>query len=403
MTITDARQHFPGLAGKTFLDAACVSLAPAPARDAVVQFLDMAVTCPARDASLHHIEMDRQRREAAGEVARLLHAEPRQVALVESTTHGLGLAALAIQPEPGSNVLVADTEFMQVAIPWQTAALREVEDIEIRPVRSEHGGALPIAAFERAMDARTRVVCVSSVQWCTGYRLDMQRLGELCRARGVWLVVDAIQEIGAMRVDVRERHADFLVAGGHKWLNAPFGCGLMVVSDRVLAELRPPAQGYLSVEEPAGGWGQYFRTPSISPYHRHRHVRDGRAYEIAGTANYPGAVGLGASLRLINELGIERIEAHIRGLTDRLRAALAAAGARLVTPGDAAARSGITVFRWFDEPAADQALLERLLDQQVLVSMRFTAGVGGIRVSTHFYNDDEDIDRLIHALRAATR
>lgn len=403
MTMTAARQHFPGLADKTFLDAACVSLVPTPAREAVMRFLDMAMSCPARDASFHHIEMDRQRRAVADEVTRLLHAEPRRVALVESTTHGLGLAALAIQPEPGTNVLVADTEFMQVAMSWQaTPALRNVESIEIRPVRSENG-ALPVEAFERAMDHRTRVVCVSSVQWCTGYRLDMRRLGELCRERNVWLVVDAIQELGAMRVDVRERHADFLVAGGHKWLNAPFGCGLMVVSDRVLDELEPPAYGYLSAEEPAGGWGEYFRTPSISPYDRHRHVREGRAYEIAGTANYLGAVGLGASLQLVNDLGIDRVEAHIRGLTERLRAGLERAGARLVTPADQDARSGITVFRCFDEPARDQALVERLLDRRVYVSMRFTAGVGGIRVSTHFYNDESDIDRLVDVVRAATR
>ncbi|MDY7231126.1 aminotransferase class V-fold PLP-dependent enzyme [Hyalangium rubrum] len=397
MLVGLARRNFPGLEDKVFLDSACVSLAPVDAQQAISRFTEMAVRCPARDASHHHLEMDRQRTEAAREVAKLLHAEQRHVALIESTSHGLNLAAQAIRLEPGSNVLVPDTEFMQVAIPWQ--GLREVE---VRPVRSEPGGVLTVEAFERAMDAHTRVVCVSSVQWCTGYRLDMRRLGELCRERRIWLVVDAIHEIGAMRVDVRERYSDFLITGGHKWLNAPFGCGLMVVSDRVLEELRPPSHGYLSMEPPPEGWGQYFRTPSVTPFEDHHFVREARAFEHGGTANYPGAIGLGASVRLLNTLGVDQAEAHIRALTDRLRSELLRIGARLLTPEDAASRSGLTVFRWFDEPAKDQALVERLLDRKIYVSMRFTSGVGGIRVSTHFFNDETDIDRLVRELQALT-
>jgi selenocysteine lyase/cysteine desulfurase len=400
MRIADARNRVPGLADKTFLDAACVSLAPSDAREAIARFTDMAVSCRARDASQHHIDMDLLRGDAAQEAALLVRAEPRHVALVESTTYGLNVAAAAIRPERGTNVLVADTEFMQVAIPWR--ATSELRDVEVRPVRSRDGGALTVEDFEREVDARTRVVCVSSVQWCTGFRMDMRRVGEMCRAKGIWLVVDAIQEIGAMAVDVRERYADFLIAGGHKWLNAPFGCGLLVVSDRALEQLRPPCHGYLSMEEPEGGWCQYFRTPTISPYSDYRFVRSARAYEIGGTANYPGAVGLAASLRLINEIGVAGIEAHIRGLTDRLRSELLRAGARLVSVEDPAARSGITVFRRFDQPAQDQALVERLLDEKVYVSMRYTSGIGGIRVSTHFYNNDEDIDRLVSAIRRST-
>jgi selenocysteine lyase/cysteine desulfurase len=400
MTLRAARQRYPGVEGKAFLDAACVSLSSVDTQQAIAEFLQMALLCPARDASEHHIEMDRQRREAALHAARLLQTEPRNVALVESTTFALNAAAAAIRPEPGSNILVADTEFMQVAIPWQ--ATRELRDVEIRPVPSHEGGSLAPGDFERAMDSRTRVVCVSSVQWCTGVRLDMRRLGELCRARGIWLVVDAIQEVGAMAVDVRERYADFLIAGGHKWLNAPFGCGILAVSDRVLEELRPPCYGYLSMQAPDGGWGQYFRTPAISPYTDFRYVQDARAYEIAGTSNYPGAIGLAASLRLIDRIGISAIEAHIRKLSDYLRAGLARAGASLVTPEDPAARSGITVFRRFDEPARDQALVERLLDDKVYVSMRYTSGKGGIRVSTHYFNNEDDIDRLVRGVERCT-
>jgi len=231
------RELFPGLRDKTFLDAACVSLAPTVACEAINAFLASAATCPAPDASAHHIAMDEERARALGEAALLLNAPERNVALVESTTHGLTAAAMAIEPHlrPGDRVLVADTEFLQVAMPWCTRA--RSRGIEVVPVRSDADGLLRVEDFVAAADARTRVVCVSSVQWCTGQRLDMEALGELCRTRSIWLIVDAVHELGALHVDVAARHADFLVAGGHKWLNAPFGCGVLYVGERALDEL----------------------------------------------------------------------------------------------------------------------------------------------------------------------
>lgn len=396
MNPNEARREFPGLLDKVFLDAACVSLTPARARSAIASFLDMAVACHGPDASAHHIEMDQMRGEPIRQAARLLSAAPAHIALVESTTHGLNIAANAIPLERGDNVLIADTEFLQVAIPWERK--RETLGIEVRPVHSREG-ALDVADFEAAMDGRTRAVCVSSVQWCTGNRLDMRALGELCRARGVWLVVDAIQEIGAMALDVRERYADFLIAGGHKWLNAPFGCGIMVLSERVLRELEPGSYGYLAMAEPEGGWGEYFRTPSITPYRRFAFERSAKKFEIAGTANYPGAVGLGASLALINEVGIEAVERQVRRLGGLLQDELAKTRATLVSARDPAARSGITVFRYQASPREDRALVEEILRQKVYISIRYTSNVGGIRISTHFYNDEEDVLRLVHTLK----
>jgi len=394
--VASVRGWFPGLEDKTFLDAACVGLAPRQARDAIVAFLDDAVACPERDASAHHVAMDELRRRAVPEVARLVGAAADHVALVESTTHGLNVAAATIPLAAGDEVLIPDTEFLQVAIPWMKRAERD--GIVVRPVESRNG-RLDLDAFARAFSPRTRVVCCSTVQWSSGYRIDVPGLAELCRSRDVWFVADVIQEVGAMRVDVTERPADFVVAGGHKWLNAPFGCGFLVVSDRVLEELRPTSFGYLSLEDPEGGWARYFRTPTITPFREYRFPRTARSFETGGTANYPGAVGLGASLRLINELGTDAVEAQVRRLTDLLHEELRAVGARVVTDPAPAVRSGITVFRWHETPEEDHALLEELLDERILLSIRYTAGVGGLRVSTHFYNTEEDVHRLVAALR----
>lgn len=391
----EVRRSFPAAGDRTFLDAACVSLAPRQAAEAIADFVELATTCPARDASALHIAMDERRRATVPLAARLLDAPEDQIALVESTTHGLNVAAAALPLGEGDEVLVPDTEFLQVAIPWMKRAERA--GIVVRPVR-HHDGRLAVDRFEEAWTPRTRVVCVSSVQWASGFRVDVAELHRLCRERDAWLVVDAVQELGAMVVRVNDRPADVVVAGGHKWLNAPFGCGVLYLSERFLAETEPVWWGYLALEEPEGGWPQYFRTPSITPFREYRFPKTAHSHEIGGTSNYPGAVGLGASIGLLLDVGVDAVEAHVRRLTDRLHAGLADLGVRVVTDPRPEARSGITVFRTSDDPEDEQRLLEALLDERIYVSVRYTAGVGGIRVSTHLYNTADDVDRLLAAI-----
>lgn len=396
MDVRDARASFPGLDGVAFLDAACVSLSPLQATAAVKAFADMASTCDERDASFHHIAMDRLRRTAVREGARLLGADETEIALVESTTHGLNILAQAIPFEPGDNVVIADLEFLQVAIPWVKLQQRGA----IAEVRLAHNvdGRLPVEAFEPLVDGRTRAVVVSSTQWCNGYRLDLEGLGRLCRERGALFVVDAIQELGALALDVRALPLDVLVAGGHKWLNSPFGCGLLWISRDVLPRLREQSWGYLGMDDPEGGWGTYFATPTISPLRDYTFPATAKRFEIGGTSNYPGAAALGASLELVNSIGIGAIERRVRSLAARTREGIQELGLELVSPPDPAAYSAITVFD-AGGPERNQELLQRLLDDRVLVSVRYTSGIGGLRVSTHYYNDEGDVDRLLDSLK----
>jgi selenocysteine lyase/cysteine desulfurase len=397
MTLDEVRSSFPGLEDKVFLDAAAVSLAPVEARAGIEEFLELVLHGNARDASGLHLAMDAMREEALEEAACLLNSPVRNLALIESTCHGLNIAANAIPLDRGDNVLIADTEFLQVAIPWYVK--RTSIGLETRPVHSHHDGVLTPDDFAEAIDPRTRVICVSSVQWCSGYRLDVKALGEICRTRGIWLVVDAIQEMGALEIDLASRYADFVIAGGHKWLNAPFGCGVMFVSDRALGELEPVSHGYLATEPPAGGWEEYFRTPDITPYRDYDFTRTAKRFEIAGTSNYPGAVGLGRSLKLLNRLGIRQAESHIRRLTDLLHRELDGLGVRVMSNREPENRSGITVFRCSEDQARDLELLQELLDERILISIRYTSRVGGLRVSTHYFNSEDDIMRLIDAIR----
>lgn len=395
----DARVFFPGLDDKVFLDAATVSLAPVQAREAIERFLERAVLCPERDASTHHIAMDELRGAAVHEAAILLGAGEDEIALVESTSHGLSIAARAMRLGPRDNIVIDDLEFLQVAIPW-TKLVEEGALGEVRMARNV-SGAVTIDSIAEQMDTHTRAVVVSSVQWSNGYRLDLAALSDLCRREGVFLVVDAVQELGALRVDVRRTPVDLLVAGGHKWLNAPFGCGILYVRRETQPQLAQPTWGYLGLEPPEGGWGTYFSTPSISPLRPYEFVPTAKRFELNGTSNYPGAVGLGASLALVNAVGAEQVEQRVLDLAGLLREELEATGVRIVSRPEPEARSGITTFTVSGDPADDEALLQRLLEQRVYVSRRYTSHVGGIRVSTHYYNDETDIERLADTLRAA--
>jgi selenocysteine lyase/cysteine desulfurase len=385
-----ARALFPGLLDKTFLDAACVSLAPVPAVEAIHAFLRDAMLCPAPSATLHHIAMDRSRETAREQAARLIHASPDEIALVESTTAGLSAIVPALPLADGDNVLLCDLEFLQVAIPF------DARRIEMRRV-PHAGGMVTTADFAAACDSRTRAIAVSSVQWSSGLKMDLAGLSGLARERGLWLVVDAIQQLGASPLDASALGIDVIVCGGHKWLNAPFGCGFLYVHRSRHDQLEPLTRGYLTLTEPPGGWGAYFSTPSITPFREYRYLADARKFETGGTANYPGAIGLAASLKLIHHLG-PASESHIRALSRSLIDGLRRRNARVLTPDDDALRAGIVTFRLSDDPGADAALAAHLADRRIYVSTRYSSNIGGTRVSTHFFNNQDEVGQLLEAV-----
>lgn len=390
----EIRDLFPALRDKVFLDAACVSLAPRQAAEAIRKFLDIALLCPEKSSTLHHITMDEMRAEARPQVARLINADEDEIALMESTTQGLSVAANALPIESGDRVLLCDLEFLQVAVPWCQKQKQGGIEIDLVPNRN---GEIHVEDIAERIDSRTKVLAISSVQWSNGFRCDLKAISRLCRDRNVWLIVDAIQHLGAMPLDVKETPVDMLACGGHKWLNSPFGAGFLYIRRDLLSELQPALSGYLSLETPEGGWGNYFQTPSITPLRDYSFVDEARRFETGGTANYPGAIGLAASLKLINEIGTANIAERIHQLTDHLIAGLQTLGVEVVTPLASHNRSGIVTFS-AGEAKENLALMERLLDENVLVSVRYTSQVGGVRASCHFYNDFEDLDRLLNLI-----
>lgn len=391
----DARAEFPVLRDKIFFDSAGVGIAPVVAAKAIRDFLDSVTGIPVRSMVEHHMQLEDARERARPEAARLINAAEDEIALIESTTHGLTIAARALPLEPGDNIVTTDLEFIEVPLAWRQEETGIHPDILL--ARNEDG-ELPVSAFEQQINKRTRAVVVSSVQWCNGFRCDLEALGKLCDRRGILLIVDAIQQLGAFRLDASQQQGDIIICGGHKWLNAPFGAGFLYVRRKIWDHLKAPVAGYMSMNPLQGDWGQMFESPESVPLQQLKTTRNARQFENGGTANYPGGIGLAASLRMINDLGHEAIEYHIRRITDHLIAGLNALQVRVVTPPSPASRSGIIVFDLGQGAARNIELKERLLDQKILTSVRYTSGVGGIRVSCHFYDTMEDIDSLLNAI-----
>ncbi len=391
MTFDDARRQFPALQHQVFLDSACVSLAPQRTITKLRSFLEMVATCPSGSSAQHHIDMDRMRSAARPEIAKLINANENDIALVESTTHGLNLVTNAIPLQRGDRVVICNLEFIEVALPFVQKRREIGIEIDIVPNRN---GQIEIDDIDAAITSNTRLLSISSVQWNNGFRCDLDAISRLCRQRGIFLIVDAVQQVGAIPLDVRKTPVDALACGGHKWLMSPFGCGFLYLNPEFRARVEAPLAGYLSVAEPEDGWGTYFGTPSITPVSEYRFIDSARRWETGGTSNYPGAIGLAESVAFINEIGIEKIADHVLCLTDYLIDSLHRHEIEIVTPLDRRYRSGIVTLT-FDSPADNVALIDFLQQQKVLVSLRYTSDVGGVRIACHLFNNREDVDRLV--------
>jgi selenocysteine lyase/cysteine desulfurase len=211
-------------------------------------------------------------------------------------------------------------------------------------------------------------------------------------------VVDAIQQLGAIPLDVKVTPADFIACGGHKWLNAPFGAGFLYVNRETMSRLNPLAVGLMGTVPPEAGWGRYLESPDARAVRQYVFLNEACRYEVGGTTNFAGAAALGASLSLMSELGKDAIAEQVHKVTEHLQAELARVGVRMVADLDREHRAGIVAFG-LGSAERNRELAKVLEAANVTISVRYSAGVGGVRVCCHFYNTMEDVDRLIDGIR----
>lgn len=319
-------------------------------------------------------------------IARMIGAEESEIALATNTTYGLNLAAFSLPLRPGDVVLTPDGEFPANVYPWMQLAARR--GIEYRRLVCEEN-VLTVDRLTRELDAdpRVRAVSVSWVQFASGARVDLEALGSLCRERGAYFVVDAIQGLGPLMLDVRRAPIDIVACGAQKWLLSPWGAGFVYVRRELIDALEPHDVSWLAVR----GADDFSRLVDYELAWRD----NARKFEFV-TVPFQDMAAMIASLELFLELGLEAVCAHIAMLAQRVVDWSSDRGdVQLVTPRAPERRAGIVSVRPRDAAAASA----RLQRAQVAHSLR----EGAIRLSPHCYNTVAEIDRALEIVGDGTR
>jgi len=363
------RPQFSVTESSIYMNHAAVSPLSRRVRDAMVGLLDELHQSGAENWERWVRTYDATRRS----LAQLLNAEPGEIAFTKNTSEGVCTFANGLEWQPGDEIVSIEGEFPSNYYAWKAL---EKRGVVLRLVGPEQG-CVSHESIVNALSARTRVVAVSFVQYLSGFRLDLEKLGRLCAAHGCLLFVDAIQGLGAFPLDVKAAQIAGLAADGHKWLLSVEGAGVLYVNRQVIERITPSEIGWWAVRR----WAD-FTNRELS------WRDDARRYEC-GSLNTVGIYGLRAAVDLLLEVGISNIAERILDLTDRLRRGLLDQGHSVFGPLTREGASGIVSFVPRQGSAED--LLKKLLAHRVQVAAR----CGMVRVSPHFYNTEAEIDRVL--------
>lgn len=371
----ELENEFPQAPGLRYLNHAAVAPWPRRASSAVSQFAEQNATLGARDYP-QWLKIENRLRER---LARLLNAPTSaDVALVKNTSEALSFVAFGLDWRAGDQIVISDEEFPSNRVVWEALQPQGVEVIQV-----SLAGADPEADLLAACTPRTRLLAISAVQYASGIRLDLDRLGNGCEQRGVLLCIDAIQQLGALPFDVQQSRCAFAMADGHKWMLGPEGLGVFYCRSDLRPQLKLHEYGWHMLEH-AGDYDRSDWQPA----------RSARRFEC-GSPNMLGAVALEASLSLLEEVGMHQVAASLNERMEWLRAGLRQLpGIELLSPAQPERSAGIVTFRLAG--SANQALFEQLRAEQVVCALRG----GGIRLSPHFYTPAEVIEDTLALLRS---
>ena len=366
----DIRKQFPVTEDSTYLNSAAAGpLSRATAAAATDYYQQMM-----NDADLHWDEWLAKREDVRRKIAAFINAELDEIALTTNTSSGMNVIVDAL--ETHGEVVSCDLEFPVSTLPWMNRR------IPVHLVKAV-AGKVAIDDIRSAMNLRTGIICISHVQYSNGLRTDLEALGNA--KGGHALVVNASQAAGAFEIDVKRMKIDALCAAGHKWMLSGYGSGFVYLSKELLERSKPRAIGWLSVEDPYSD-----RNDEIHLRH------DAAARAELGCPHFAGMFALGVSVDLLASVGIRSIEERVLSLNQVLTNRLNDSGWKVLSPiGDERMRSAETLV-FAEDPAG---VVARLAEQKIIVTKK----PQGIRVATHFFNNEEDIERLIEALRHQNR
>lgn len=365
------REEFPVTENRIFFDHAKVSPLPNRVREAVNGFVNDVSCFGTANYSDWMINVESVR----ASFSRLINADVSEVAFVKNTSEGISIIANGLDWKPGDNVVIPDIEFPANVYPWWN--LKRL-GVKTRFVHAVDGRVL-FDDLVAQVDARTRIISVSSVECNSGFRCDLNRIGTFCKEKGILFCVDAIQSLGVLPMDVKRDHIDFLAADGHKWLLSVEGLGGFYISANAMEKIHPAVVGWNSVVNAYDFMNYDF---TLRP--------DARRFE-EGSFNTMSIMAFGAALSLFHEVGLDNIERRVMGLGDRIIEGLQRRNCKILNSVIPEERSGIISFN-------GEMDLEKFSDYAADNQVSLTVRNGMVRLSPHFYNRESEIDRFFDLL-----
>lgn len=368
------RALFPVTERAIYLNHAAVSAPPIPSVQAIQSYLKDV----SENGSLNFRDWLAVKESARILLATMLGARPEQVAFMRNTSDGLSTVANGLSWRPGDNLVTFRHEFPSNIYPW--LRVRDAFGVEVR-MCEERDGRVDLEQLIGLIDAKTRLVAISHVQYATGFRCDLERLANAARAHDALLVVDVIQSLGVVPIDVRSQMIDVAAGACHKWLLTPEGVGFLFLSDRARERIEPTLVGWISVPDPENfdnfeqGWN-----------------RGTLAWE-SGTSQVGLIHGLEQSLKLLAEMGIPLIQSYLEALTDFLCERLKGSAYEVISSRRTGEKSQIVCIR-HNGSLTPMRLFVHLKERAIMTAPRGQ----GLRIAPHFYNTEEEIDRLVNAL-----
>jgi selenocysteine lyase/cysteine desulfurase len=325
-----------------------------------------------QNGSLHYSEWLRVYAGLRSAAARLVNAEPAEIALLKNTSEGIATVALGLDWRRGDKVVAFKEEFPANYFPWKRL---EQKGVEVTWLSATD----PLERIEKAAKG-AKLLAISFVQFLSGYRAPLQEIGEICRRNQCIFMVDAIQGLGALPLDVRAFKIDALAADGHKWLTGPEGCAIFYISRELQERVEPVEFGWTNVQ-------------SYNDYaSRDMTLRNDAGRYECGTLNTVGCFGLQAAIEFLLEIGIAEIASQVCFLADRIAAGAKEKGYEVMGDRTAATASGIVSFR---KPTfTAEKVVHALRSGRVIAAPR----AGWVRTSPHFYISPGDIDQMIELL-----
>ena len=356
------RQRFPVTERLAYLNSAAAGPVSRASQAAAAGYYEKMM----RDGDVHWNRWLAEREAVRANVARFINAEPEEIAFTTNTSSGMNVIVDAL--EDRGEVISSELEFPVTTLPWMHRRI----PVHLLPAVD---GELRIADVQGAMTHDTGVIALSHVQFSNGFRIDPEAVGAIKGKHA--LVINASQSAGAFEIDVKRMKIDALCSTGHKWMLAGYGSGFVYLSRELLDQSLPRTIGWLSVELPFE-----MRNDEFRPRH------DTAARVELGCPHFAGIFSLGAAVDLMTQIGAANLQARVLELNRLLTSRLAENGWRILSPLQTeSARSGESLVQ-VEKP---EEVTRHLFRRGVVV----TEKPQGIRVATHFFNNEEDIERLI--------